>query len=355
MTEPTVPVLTQTQLNRATLARQLLLTREPLSPTEVIERLVGMQAQWPSSPYIGILARTTTFHKAQLEELLLSGAVLKATVMRETLHLVTLADYALIRAAVAETPHLHERPEGAGLAPSIRAFAEAEAESTPGPLTMAAALAYMEREHGLTGQQADSAWHSARLRAHVIHHPETALWKSYPRGLFTAVDEPEFQASLPARVQLIRRYLQAFGPASTTDIAVWSKMRMTEIRPAIDELDADNALIRFRTEAGKELLDLPDAPRPDPLTPAPIRFLPKWDNVLLSHKDRTRMLADGHKLTVFRLNGEVRPTVLIDGFVAATWTATQGRVTVEPFTRIPRQSMRELREEIARLEAFISE
>src|SRR6266480_4898761 len=144
--------LTVRELNRATLARQLLLERKRLSATAVIEHLVGMQAQWPSAPYVGIWTRTTSFRRAALERELASGAVVKATVMRQTLHLVTRRDYAILRAALSETNF----PDGSALArrlaPSVRELA------ATGPVTMADGLAYLKREHGLTGVDARRAW-----------------------------------------------------------------------------------------------------------------------------------------------------------------------------------------------------
>jgi hypothetical protein len=178
-------VLTLRELNRATLARQILLERKRMSPPAVIERLVGLQAQWPPSPYIGIWTRTTSFRREALERELVSAAVVKATVMRQTLHLVTRRDYALLRAALSETNHLNQMPDARRLAPSVRALAAA------GPVTTTEALAHIEREHGLTGITARRAWRGARVRAHLLHHHETALWHGRPEGRFVALEEPE--------------------------------------------------------------------------------------------------------------------------------------------------------------------
>src|SRR5437867_7156237 len=165
-------VLTLRELNRATLARQLLLQRKRLSPTAVIERLVGMQAQWPPAPYVGIWTRTTSFRRETLERQLASGAVVKATVMRQTLHLVTRRDYALLRAALSETNFPDQTPVARRLAPSVRALA------ATGPVTKSEALDYLGREHRLTGWEALRAWRGARVRAHVLHHHESALWNA---------------------------------------------------------------------------------------------------------------------------------------------------------------------------------
>src|SRR5437764_5340851 len=211
-------VLTLRELNRATLARQLLLERKRLSPTAVIERLVGMQAQWPPAPYIGIWTRTTSFRREALERELALAAVVKATVMRQTLHLVTRRVYALLRAALSETNFPWQSAAAERLAPSVRRLAAA------GPVTTAEVLAHLEREHGLAGLEARRAWRGARVRAHLLHHHETALWQARPAGRFVALEEPEAQDPLEARAEILRRYLAAFGPASRRDIVAWSMM-----------------------------------------------------------------------------------------------------------------------------------
>jgi hypothetical protein len=337
-------VLTLRELSRATLARQLLLARETLAPAAVIERLVGMQAQWPPSPYVGIWTRTAEFRREDLERELASGAVLKATVMRQTLHLVTRRDYALLRAALSETNYPEQTAVAKRLAPSVRALAEA------GPVTIADALAHLEREHGLTGLEARRAWRGARVRAHVLHHHETALWNGRPEGRFVAVEEPEEHVPVEARAEMLQRYLAAFGPASAADIRAWAMMRMTEIRPALERLE----LRRFRDERGRELLDVPDGLLPDPKMPAPVRFLPKWDNVLLAFADRTRVLPEDYRKRVIRMNGDVAQSFLVEGAVAGTWRVEDGRVVPEPFAPLPRAARRELEEEAGRLEAFLA-
>jgi hypothetical protein len=339
-------VLTVRELNRATLQRQLLLERKRLAPRVVVERLVGMQAQWPSAPYVGIWARTTSFRREALERELASGAILKATVMRQTLHLVTARDYALIRAAMSETnlAAAWETSQAKLLAPSVRALAD------EGPITAAEGIAHIERKHGLSGIDARRAWRAARNRAHVVHHHETALWRAQPEGRFVAVEEPEPLDPSEARAELFRRYLAAFGPASRQDLVAWTLMHAAEIQRALDSLE----LRRFRDEQGRELLDVPRAPLPDPDAPAPVRFLPKWDNVLLAFRDRTRVLPEPHRRKVIGANGDVAQTFLVDGFVAGTWRADDGRVSVEPFASLPRAARREVEEEAERLESFLA-
>lgn len=337
-------VLTLRELNRATLARQLLLQRKRLSPAAVIERLVGLQAQWPPAPYVGIWTRTTGFRREALERELARGTIVKSTVMRQTLHLVTRRDYAVLRAALSETNFPWETATAKRLARSVRTLAEA------GPVTTAAALAHLEQEHGLTGIDARRAWRGARIRAHVLHHHETALWNGRPEGRFVAIEEPEAHDPTEARAEILRRYLAAFGPASRRDIVAWTMMHVPEIQRALDRLEP---LRRFRDEHGRELLDVPGAPLPSAETPAPVRFLPKWDNLLLAFADRTRVLPEQHRKAVIRMNGDVAQTFLVDGLVAGIWRVDDGRVALEPFGELSRAVQRELEDEAGRLEAFV--
>jgi len=336
-------VLTLRELNRATLQRQLLLERKRLSPKAVIERLVGMQAQWPPAPYVGNWTRTTSFKREALERELAGSAVVKATFIRQTLHLVTPRDYALFRAVTSETNFPSESSHAKRFESSVRALA------ADGPVTAAEGVAHLERAHGLTGVNARRAWRAARIRAHLVHHHETALWRARPEGRFVALDEPEAYDPTEARAELFRRYFAAFGPASRRDLVAWSRMHVPEIQRALDLLEP---LRRFRDEQGHELFDIPRAPLPDADTPAPVRFLPKWDNVLLAFADRTRVLPEQIRKRVIGMNGDVAQTFLVDGFVAGIWRAENGRVVLEPFEPLSRSVQRELEDEAGRLEAF---
>ena len=341
-------VLTLRELNRTTLARQLLLERKRLSPKALVERLVGLQAQWPRAPYIGIWTRTTGFRREALERELVRGTILKATVMRQTLHLVTPRDYGLIRAAQSELNYPWETAVAKALAPSVRELA------ADGPITAAEGIAHVEREHAhaLTGISARRAWQAARIRAHLLHHHETALWAGRPEGRFVALPEPEAHDPTEARAEILRRYLAAFGPASRRDIVVWSMLHMPEIRRSLELLEP---LRRYRDEQGRELLDVARAPVAAADTPAPVRFLPKWDNVLLAFSDRTRVLPEEYRKRVIGMNGDVAQTFLVDGFVAGTWRAEDGRVRVEPFGPLTRSARSEVAQEAARLEAFLAD
>jgi hypothetical protein len=272
------------------------------------------------------------------------AAVVKATVMRQTLHLVTPRDYALIRSAMSETNYPWESSLAKRVAPSVRRLA------LGGPVTNEEGLALVEREHGLGGIDARRAWRYARVRAHVVHHHETALWNGRPQGRFVALDEPERHDPTEARAEVVRRYLAAFGPASRSDIVAWSMMHVPEIQRALDRLEP---LRRYRDESGRELLDVPRAPLPAADVPAPVRFLPKWDNVLLAFADRTRVLPEEHRKTVIGVNGDVAQTFLVDGFVAGVWRLGGERLLVEPFEPLPRSARRAVEDESRRLEAFV--
>ena len=315
-----------------------------MSPIEVIERLVGMQAQWPQSPYIGIWTRTTDFARADLERELVAGKVLKANLMRMTLHLVTRRDYGLMRAMLSESKHMEAWPNSQLVAAGVRELA------SRGPISNADAVDLVEREYGV-GWEARIAWRGARQRAHILHHHETALWNGRPEGRFVAVDEPEEADPVVARAEILRRFIAAFGPVSTRDIDQWAMMQMPQIKPALDLIEP---LRRFRDERGRALLDVPDGLLPDADTPAPVRFLPKWDNVLLAYADRTRILPEPYRRVVIKGNGDVAATFLVDGFVAGTWRVEKRRVITTPFEALTESQQRDVDEEGARLQAFLT-
>jgi hypothetical protein len=266
--------------------------------------------------------------------------------MRLTLHLVTRRDYALLRAALSETNFPWQSALAGRLAPSVRALAAA------GAVTAAEGVEHVEREHGLAGIEARRAWQAARVRAHVLHHHETALWHARPEGRYVAVEEPEEHDPTEARAEMLRRYLAAFGPATRRDVVAWSMMHVPEIGRALERLEP---LRRFRDEQGRELLDVPRAPLPGADAAAPVRFLPKWDNLLLAYADRTRVLPEEHRRTVIRPNGDVAQTFLVDGVVAGTWRIADGRVLAEPFAPLSRSLRAEVDDEARRLETFLAD
>lgn len=337
------PVRTLRELNRATLARQLLLARRRVPVTRALERVGGLQAQWAPAPYVGLWTRVEGFTRAALERGLLRRQVVRAVLMRGTIHLVSLADYGLFSAAVGPPPWL--RPEAAAAADrlhdAIRAFGRE-------PRTRAEVKEYLAREHGVDSATADALWYALRTRSRLTHAPESGLWKQNGQTRYVVIPS-ETADPERARIELVRRYLAAFGPASRADIAEWSGLRVREVEPPLESLEP---LARFRDERGRELVDLPRAPRPAAGTAAPVRFLPRFDNLLLSHRDRNRVIADEHRGRVID-GGWVKSTFLVDGFVAGVWEVEQGRVVLEPFARLPPAVRREVEDEARRLESWL--
>jgi len=340
--------LTLRELNRATLERQLVLTRRRVPLLRALERIAGMQAQWPAAPYVGLWSRLPSFEREALERELLRRNVVKASLMRGTLHLVTAADYPIFSVALRG---MRSWADAAAEADAERIVPHVRALAAEGRVTFRDALAYLEREHGHVDIHARRVWHAVRVRAHLHHAPETALWSAQPQAVYVALDEPDGVEVDAARIEFVRRYLAAFGPATRADLADWSGMRVSDFATALEALEP---LRRFRGEDGRELLDLPRAPLPAVDTPAPARFLPKWDSVLLAFKDRTRVLPEEYRKAVIAKNGDVAQTFLVDGVVRGTWRVEKQRVVLEPFERLPRPARTDLEEEARRLEAFVA-
>jgi hypothetical protein len=279
----------------------------------------------------------------------LNGDVVKPTVMRGTLHLVTARDYPMFWWALRDMPTWYDDTH---LAHALEALRGARSLAEQAPLTHKQGLAYLEREHGHADeQQRRRIFHAVRRRGHLLHAPESALWKGRPLGVFHPYPEPAAMDVLAARSELVRRYLSAFGPSTRADIADWSGLRVGDFADALDGLEP---LRRFRDENGRELLDLQRAPLPAADTPAPVRFLPKWDNTLLAHADRRRVLPEELRKTVIAKNGDVTQTFLVDGVVAGSWSSDKrGTVTIAPFAPLPRTVRRAVEEEAAQLEAWL--
>ena len=338
--------LTLRELNRATLARQLLLRRHRLPVTRALERVAGLQAQWNPSPYIGLWTRLHDFRPQALSRALAERRVVKATLMRLTVHLVSRVDYASFTAAL-------DGGRATKLPRQTLDFAERHADAvrehvrSGEPLSRSEIYAWLGLDPRLEAQPPLS-WEALRIRGRLAHTPDSALWSTPRRMRFGAVEVelPETQA---ARTTLVRRYLAAFGPATRADIAQWSGMRVRDVAPALAALEP---LRQFRDEAGRELLDLARAPLPPPDTPAPARLLPRFDNLVLSHDDRSRVLSAEHRAAVIR-GGDVAAPFLVDGFVAGLWQLDGGRVVLEPLAPLTRAARRELLDEAARLEAFV--
>ncbi|HSS79725.1 MAG TPA: winged helix DNA-binding domain-containing protein [Gaiellaceae bacterium] len=334
-------VFTQRELNRATLARQLLLKRARLSVVPALERVAGLQSQLAATAYVGLWARLEGFRPLALDRALVSGRAVRGLLMRGTVHTVAASDFASFGAAIAG-----DRPSW--VTPELEAIAERVAEPLRAfcsePRTRAEVMDWLDREHGVPNDGSNGIWYAIRLRARIAHSAEASRWRApIHNPTFVALEHDEEDGEL-ARAELVRRYLAAFGPATRAEIAGWSGLKVGRFAHLLDGLRT------FRDDRGRELLDLPRAPRPDADTPAPVRLLPKFDNVLL---DRQRVLPDEYRTLVVRKNADVQPTFTVDGYVAGVWRTAKNRVVTEPFAPLPREARRELEDERARFEAWL--
>jgi hypothetical protein len=347
--------LTVKELNRATLARQMLLERASVGSVEAVERLAGMQAQEPKHPYIGLWTRIDGFEAADLRAALLAREVVRATLMRSTLHLMSAARYRALRMSLqpsmsVATRVLGARSEGLDLERVLPAARK---------LLASRALTFDEIRAQLQAQFPDvndrALGYAVRTLVALVMVPaEQERW-GFPRAASFALAQDWLGAPLAGAdpAALARCYLAAFGPASAADVQTWSGVGgMKDVLHGMRQ-----ELELFADERGRELFDLPDAPRPDAAVIAPARFLPEFDNLLLAHDDRTRVIADEHRSRVTTKNLRVRATFLWDGFVRGTWTIeTKRRVAtlrLGAFETLPRRAVKPLRAEGEALLGFV--
>jgi hypothetical protein len=306
-------------LNRATLARQALIARER-DPLAMIERLVGLQAQQARPPFVGLWTRVEKFQREQLHALVRDKAVVRATMMRGTLHLVTAADYVAMRGAmqpmfdVGVKSILGKRVEGLDVA-KLCAFARTRLPATFEALRPVLAKKFPKFDDRALG-------FAVRMKLPLVQVPTGDRW-AYPASSDFACAETWLGRAIDpgmATTLLVKRYLAAFGPATVRDAQTWSGLG--DLAPAFAALRDE--LVTFR-DGKRELFDLPDAPRPDPDTAVPVRFLPEFDNLVLSHDDRSRVIALAHRPAVVTKNLQVKATFLVDGVVAGTWTVSLDR------------------------------
>ncbi|MGW7459017.1 winged helix DNA-binding domain-containing protein [Streptomyces sp. NPDC054797] len=327
-THPTHPVLDTRALNRATLARQLLLSRAEMSARDAVAHLLGLQAQNVKPPYFQLHARLAGFRPAELAGLMESREVVRMVTMRSTIHTHTAHDALTLRPLVQparerEVTYFRKGLAGVDLdrlAQRARAFVEAE------PRTMAEIREELLQEW--PGADPQSLSVAARCRLPLVQVTPRGVWGRSGQVKLTTVESWLGQEAGTAQPvdEVVRRYLAAFGPASVKDMQVWAGL--TRLRETFERLRP--GLIAFRDENGVELFDLPDAPRPDPDTPAPPRFLPEFDNVLLAHADRTRVIAPAAKGRAWTGN-QAHRTLLVDGFLAGLWKLKGDVLTVELF------------------------
>ena len=358
-------MLSQRALNRALLGRQLLLDRVDL-PAEAsrrraaviatIERLIGLQAQAPFPPYFGLWSRLGGFRPDDLATLITDRGVVRIAVMRGTIHVVSAPDCLPLRRLVQ--PVLDRGLRGsfgkqlagvdaAAVAAAGRELGEAE------PMTFSA-----------LGERLAERWPdhppaalAQAVRAHVplVQVPPRAVWGRSGQSLHTSAEHwlgaaAAADPASPTLAGLVTRYLAAFGPATARDVTAWSGL--TGLRAVMDELRP--SLVTFRDEQGAELFDLPSAPRPDGDVPAPVRLAAEFDNLLLSHADRSRVVHPDHLQRFYTINGIFPGSVLIDGFVGGMWRLVRAKreatLTIELFGPAPERA--QVRREAERMLAF---
>ena len=354
-------VLSGRAVNRALLARQHLLAREPGSALAMVRHLCGLQAQAPFPPYYGLLARLDGFRPEDLAGLLESRDVVRIALMRSTIHLVT-ADDALAWRPLIQ-PVLDQGLAGnwgkrlAGL-DLDRVAAKGRELTTEQPLTFADLGAELTRT--FPGHPGDALAMAVRCRVPLVQVPPRAVWGKSGLARHTPADvwlgrplNDPLAEPLPRPVALaamVERYLAAFGPATVQDVQAWSGL--TRLREIVDPMR--DRLRVFADERGRELFDRPDSPRPDPDVPAPARLAAEYDNLILSHDDRTRVMADDDRRQLFRQLNSFPGSVLLDGFVAGAWRVKRAKgtatVTIELFrARIPARDRDALEAEAARV------
>jgi len=351
-------VLTTRAVNRALIARQRLLRRDTSSALDAIEHLVGMQSQAPNPPYIGLWTRLEQFRHDDLSTLMLDRKAVRIALMRSTIHLVSADDCRRLRPLLQP---VIERDFNS-------AYTKLLAGLDPSEVTTAGRELVEERPRTFSelGASLQARWpdrdrqalsQAVRTFVPLVQVPPRGLWGQSGQSLHTSAEAwlGQSLAQSPDPGELFLRYLAAFGPASVRDAQAWSGY--TGLQAVADRLRPE--LVTFRDEQGRELFDLPEAPRPDPATPVPVRFLPEFDNILLSHADRTRIISAEHRARVFTNNGIIRGTVLIDGFVGATWKISRASgaatLTVDLFADTSESNREAIVDEGERLLRFAAE
>ncbi|MGW6913449.1 winged helix DNA-binding domain-containing protein [Kitasatospora sp. NPDC054939] len=353
--------ITARALNRATLARQLLLAREPLDAADGLRRVVALQSQEPASAYLALWNRLAGFDPADLDAALTGFRAVRSTLMRITLHTVHAEDYRTFREAVE---------------PTLRGSRLGDARFTASGLTSADAdallpdlLGYADRPRTTAELQAlleqrtgtalpPTAVRLLRQYAPLWHAPGGTPWRydSRRQSYLAAADRPVLadpDAAAAGLQVLVLRHLAGFGPASVADIARFGLFQRGRVRAALQALG--DRLEQLTGPDGTVLYDLPDAPRPDGDTPAPPRLMAMWDSALLAHDDRSRLVPPEYRKHVIRINGDVLPSLLVDGRVAGVWRPVGGAIEAGAFHPLPEADWRALGEEAAALTALLAD
>lgn len=344
------PPLTRRRLNRAALARQLLLERTRCGAVEATAAVAGLNGQRRDDPYVALWSRLERFDREELTRAQRERRVVKATLVRGTLHLVTADQYpALIAALRPMVRRLWQRYLlGLPDVPDIDEITERAPAFAAEPRSAEELCGLLEGLGAAPQLDVADLWWRVRTHGEFLHAPPSGEWRYQGRPSFvaarawlgptaTGVDRAEGTASV------LRRYLAAYGPATAADFARWSGLGVSALRPARDRLGEE--VVTYRHESGAALLDLAGAPLPPQDHPAPPRLLPMYDTVLLGHADRSRVLARRHVPAVVRTGGRVQQTILVDGEVAGLWRVAEERgrriLVIAPFARLPTVARRE--------------
>jgi hypothetical protein len=338
-------VLTQRELNRALLARQLLLERSTLSVAEALEQVGGLQAQYAPSGYVGLWTRLAGFERDGLTRALEDRSVIQATLMRTTIHVVSRREYWRYAMGVRRARQEWARRTN-NLPPERELLVAADRLRT--------ALADGPRTVKELGDMAKGFLGSLSLWVDLVRVPPSGTWerrRADRLALAEAWVGPNDATEQEGLEHLVRAYLRGFGPASWNDLASWAGIAVTDGRRGGESL----GLVGYRDEAGRELVDLPDAPLPDADTTAPVRFLPHWDANLLVHARRTGLLPEVHRPRVFSTKNPFSVgTYLVDGRVAGAWSLVDGRIALDPFESLSKRdtaAVEREREDLQRLHA----
>lgn len=352
------PVVTARQLNRATLERQMLVQRRYREIPDAVRELAALQAQEPASPYLALWNRLSGFASADLDRAFGSGAVVKATLIRMTLHAVERHDHAAYYPAIREriragrvgdprfTVDGLTGEQADALIPALCAYTRRQARSEK---EIRAHLADQ-----LGRDDAAGVWWALRTYAPLRHAPAGAPWTfrtGVPASFRAAGPQWQQTTAHDGAVLLATRYLNAFGPATVADLAGFTGLTRTAARGAIEQAGP----VRLTGPGEQQLYDVAGRGLPDPDLPGPARLLPMWDSTLLAYADRSRILPSAYRPEVIRRNGNVLPTVLVDGRVAGVWRVLGDQVEVSAFARLPRPVWAELTVEAAALLDLVRE
>lgn len=347
--------LTARRLNRATLARQLLLGRRRLDVAEAVRRVVALQAQEAASPYLALWNRLDRFDPADLDAAFAAQAVVRATLIRITLHAVHAEDYPAFHAAmvpILRASRLHDRrytSTGLSIADADAVLPEV-LEFAARPRSKAEVEELLEARFG---EPRPRMWWALRTFAPLLHHPTGGPWSFGPRSLFVAAPaRPPTDRRDESVQRLVRRYLEGFGPASVQDVGQFSLLPRPVIRDALQAMAGD--VEQREGPDGAALFDVPGAPLPPEDTPAPPRLLPMWDSTLLAYADRDRVIPPDYRRLVARSNGDVLPTLLVDGYVAGVWRPVEGGIEATAFHPLPDEAWSGLAAEAGALAGFLA-